>query len=127
METKKTNMKHIFTLFTALLLTPPAWAVTKEEYRAASINGVRESGNFGRAKNMVRAVLAGTKDGKIAVVGRGEIMFVSRLLVAGRLTNDTELLGLAKDIVLGIQGDGFAVADDGIFGNRCQILVNCHT
>lgn len=88
-----------FTL-TVLLLASPAWAATKEEYRAASVNGVRESGSFGRAKNMVRLVLAGKSDSKIVVVGRGEIMFVSRLLVAGRLTNDTELLGLAKDIAL---------------------------
>ena len=96
-------------LFCAALLAPMTWAATKEEYRAASVNGVRESGSFGRAKNMVRMVLAGKPDGTIAVVGRGEIMFVSRLLVAGRLTNDTELLGLAKDIALACN----KVANDG--------------
>lgn len=29
--------------------------------------------------------------------------------------------------VLGIQGDGFAVVGDGVFGNRCQFLVNSHS
>lgn len=75
-------------------------AATKDEYRAASINGLREQISFGRAKGMVRKVMAGTKDDRIHVVGRGEIMLVSQLLLAGKTNKDPELPGLAKDLVL---------------------------
>jgi hypothetical protein len=49
---------------------------------------------------MARKILEGTKDKPVAVVGRGEIMFSSRLLPGGRQANDRELLALARDIVL---------------------------
>ncbi|MCY3018808.1 MAG: hypothetical protein NTW87_07245 [Planctomycetota bacterium] len=94
-------MKLITSLaLVALLLALPTWAATKDEYRAASVNGLREINSFRLANGMVRNVLAGTMDKKIAVVGRGEIMFISRLLLAGRQSNDAELLELAKKIVL---------------------------
>jgi hypothetical protein len=48
----------------------------------------------------VKNVLAGSKDGKIAILGRGEIMLISQLLLAGRQARDAELLGLARDLVL---------------------------
>ena len=51
-------------------------------------------------QSAVKNVLDGSKDGKIAVLGRGEIMLISQLLLAGRQTHDAELLGLARDLVL---------------------------
>lgn len=90
-------------LLASLALCWPALglrAATKQEYSAATINGLREERSFGRAKGMVRKVLDGSKDGKIAIVGRGEIMLISQLLLAGRQNHDAELLGLARDVVL---------------------------
>jgi hypothetical protein len=37
-------------------------AATKDEYRAASITGLREQVSLGRAKVMVKKVMAGTMD-----------------------------------------------------------------
>lgn len=79
---------------------PLSQAATRQEYSAATIDGLREQKSFGRAKGMVSKVLGGSKDGKIAVLGRGEIMIISQLLLAGRQNNDAEMLGLARDIVL---------------------------
>ena len=96
-------MKPIITRITitaALLLAPLTRAATKAEYRAASVAGMREAISFGRAKVMVSKVLEGAKDKPITVVGRGEIMMISRLLLAGKDSNDQELLPLARDIVL---------------------------
>lgn len=84
----------------AMLPALTSQAATKDEYRAASITGLREQISFGRAKSMVKKVMAGTKDEKIVVVGRGEIMLVSQLLLAGKTNNDPELLGQARDLVL---------------------------
>ena len=81
-------------------LAPHSRAATRQEYSAATINGLRDELSFGRAKGMVRKVLDGSKDGKIVGVGRGEIMLISQLLLAGRQSNDAELLGLARDVVL---------------------------
>lgn len=86
-------------ILAALLLTPPTWAATKEEYREASVKGLRELVAT-RAKGSVRHVLDGTKDKKIAVLGRGEIMLISQMLLAGRQSNDAEFLHLARDVVL---------------------------
>jgi 3-deoxy-D-manno-octulosonate 8-phosphate phosphatase KdsC-like HAD superfamily phosphatase len=77
-----------------------ASASTKDEYRAATMNGLRTTISFGRAKSAVKNVLAGSKDGKIAILGRGEIMLISQLLLAGRQAQDAELLDLARDLVL---------------------------
>ena len=96
-------MKQVITtitLITTTLLALPAWAATKAKYRAATVAGMRESISFGRAKVMVRRVLDGAKDKPVTVVGRGEIMMISRLLLAGKDSNDQELLPLARDIVL---------------------------
>ena len=82
------------------LPVPLSRAATRQEYSAATINGLRDELSFGRAKGMVRKVLAGSKGGKIVGVGRGEIMLISQLLLAGRQNNDAELLGLARDVVL---------------------------
>ena len=92
--------RNVLLTLAALLLAPLTWAATKEEYRAASVKGLREVRSFGRAQGMVRKVLEGAKDKPVVVVGRGEIMFISRLLLAGRPSNDQELLNLARDIVL---------------------------
>ena len=70
--------------FACLSLGSLAGAATREEYRAASIGGLRELISFGRAQGMVKQVLAGTPGGKITIVGRGEIMLISQLLLAGR-------------------------------------------
>jgi hypothetical protein len=51
-------------------------AAAKDEYRAASVNGLPEIDKFRIADDLVRNVVAWTKDKKI-VVGRGEIMFIS--------------------------------------------------
>jgi hypothetical protein len=56
-------MKRFVTLITVLLLGSSAGAGTKEEYRAASIKGLRELTER-RAKGSVRRVLDGAKDGK---------------------------------------------------------------
>ncbi len=93
-------MKQLITIITTTLLALPIWAATKAEYRAASVAGLREAVSFGRAKGMVRKVLDGTKDKPIVGVGRGEITLISRVLLAGRKSNDQELLTLARDIVL---------------------------
>ena len=94
-------MNRLFiTLITTTLLGLPTWAATKAEYRAATVAGLREAVSFGRAKGMVRKVLDGTKDKPIVGVGRGEITLISRVLLAGRKSNDQELLTLARDIVL---------------------------
>jgi hypothetical protein len=93
-------LSKAFVPLLALLCTSSSFAATKDEYRAASVAGFRESISFGRSKVMVRKVLDGAKDKTVTVVGRGEIMIISRLLLAGRQTNDKELLALAKDIVL---------------------------
>ena len=61
--------------FAALLLARLTWAATKEEYRAASVNGLREV-VAARAKGSVQRVLDDAKDRKIAVLGRGEIMLI---------------------------------------------------
>ncbi len=81
-----------------LSIVPLTWAATKDEYREASVKGLRET--LGRAKGTVKHVLEGARDGKIAVIGRGEIMLISQLLLAGRQTNDAEFLGLARDLAL---------------------------
>ena len=81
-------------------IASPVEAATKDEYRAASIKGLHETVSFGRAKGAVKNVLAGSKDGKIVILGRGEIMLISQLLLAGRQSNDAELLSLARDLVL---------------------------
>ena len=70
-------------ILTALLLAPLTWAATKEEYRAASVKGLREL-VAARAKGSVQHVLDGAKDKKIAVLGRGEIMLGSRSPSIGR-------------------------------------------
>lgn len=75
-------------------------AATKDEYRAASVDGLRQEKSFSRAKAMVAKVLNAKPGQPVVVTGRGEISFVSRLLLAGRPTNDRELLGLARDIML---------------------------
>ncbi|MEI7729620.1 MAG: hypothetical protein WCO56_08600 [Verrucomicrobiota bacterium] len=93
-------MQRLFIIFVCCLIVPRTWAATKDEYRAATVNGMRETVSFGRAKSTTKKVLTSTKDGKIAVIGRGEIMLISQLLLAGRPTNDAELLGLARDLVL---------------------------
>jgi hypothetical protein len=77
----------------------PAGAATKEEYRTASLKGLRELVAY-RAKGAVQRVLAGSKDQKIAGLGRGEIMLISQMLLAGRQSHDTEFLNLARDVVL---------------------------
>ncbi|HEY3900243.1 MAG TPA: hypothetical protein VGM54_16660 [Chthoniobacter sp.] len=82
-----------------LLLSPPTWAATKDEYRAASVQGLRELVAV-RAKGAVARVLAGSKDGKVAGLGRGEIMLISQMLLAGRQSNGVEFLNLARDVVL---------------------------
>ena len=84
----------------ALLCAASSFAATKDEYRAASVSGLRKATSFSRAKSMVRKVLGDTKDKPVVVVGRMEISIASRLLLAGRPTNDKELLTLARDIVL---------------------------
>ena len=83
---------------TYLLIVPLTWAATKDEYREASVKGLRET--LGRAKGTVKHVLEGAKDGKIVVIGRGEIMLISQLLLAGRKTQDAEFLDLARDLAL---------------------------
>jgi hypothetical protein len=83
-----------------LVILPKLQAATKDEYRAASVNGLRDTVSFGRAKGMVKSVLAGSKDPKVHIVGRGEIMLISQLLLAGRQDNQAELLQLALDLVL---------------------------
>lgn len=93
-------MKQVIIFITTTLLALPTWAATKAEYQAASVAGLREAISFGRAKGMVRKVLGDTKDKPVVVVGRMEISIASRLLLAGRQTNDKELLTLARDIVL---------------------------
>jgi hypothetical protein len=84
----------------ALLCATASFAATKAEYRAASVSGLRDSKSFSRANSMVRKVLEGAKDKPVVHTGRGEITFISRLLLAGRQTDDKELLALARDIVL---------------------------
>ena len=86
-------------MVTILLLSPLAWAATKEEYRAASVKGLREL-VAARAKGSVQRVLEGSKEGKVAGLGRGEIMLISQMLLAGRQLNDAEFLNLARDVVL---------------------------
>jgi hypothetical protein len=93
------NLKISFPII-ALLCAASSFAATKDEYRAASVSGLRKATSFSRAKSMVRKVLDGTKDKPVVVVGRMEISIASRLLLAGRPTNDKELLTLARDIVL---------------------------
>jgi len=90
----------ILIILTGGWIAIPTWAATKDEYRAATVNGLRETVSFGRAKSTVKKVLAGSKEDKINIVGRGEIMLISQLLLAGRPTHDAELLGLARDLVL---------------------------
>ena len=68
-------MTQAMTLLTALLLAPLTWAATKEEYRAASVKGLRELVAV-RAIGSVQCVLDGTKNKTIAVLGRGEIMLI---------------------------------------------------
>ena len=100
-------MKHASPFISTLLITlacclivPLTGAATKDEYRAASISGLRGTLAFGRAKSAVKQVLEGSKDGKIANIGVGEIMLLPQLLVAGRQSGDAELLGMARDTVL---------------------------
>ena len=93
-------MKQIVCLIAAsFLLSPLAWAASKAEYRAASIKGLREL-VAARAKGAVVKVLEGTNDKKISILGRGEIMLISQMLLAGRQSNDAEFLNLARDVVL---------------------------
>jgi hypothetical protein len=92
-------MKRFVTLITVLLLGSSAGAGTKEEYRAASIKGLRELTER-RAKGSVRRVLDGAKDRKINILGRGEIMLISQMLLAGRQSSDADFLNLARDVVL---------------------------
>ena len=93
-------MRQITFLIVAYFLLPPlAGAATKAEYREASIKGLREL-VARRAKGAVRKVLDGSKDQKISILGRGEIMLISQMLLAGRPSNDAEFLNLAHDVVL---------------------------
>jgi hypothetical protein len=92
--------KIILPVFALFCAASSNFAATKDEYRAASVAGLREVISFGRAKGMVRKVLDGAKDRPVVVVGRGEIMLISRLLLAGRQSDDKDLLTLARDIVL---------------------------
>jgi hypothetical protein len=94
------NVLLTLTTVASVVVVPLATAATKDEYRAASVNGLRDTISFGRAKGAVKNVLAGSKDGKIAILGRGEIMLISQLLLAGRQARDAELLGLARELVL---------------------------
>jgi hypothetical protein len=82
-----------------VLVVAQVWAATKDEYRAASVQGLREIVAV-RATGAVQHVLAGSQDGKTGILGRGEIMLISQMLLAGRQTQDAELLGLARDVVL---------------------------
>lgn len=93
-------MKQTILLTVAvLLLSPLTWAATKDEYRTASVRGLREL-VAARAKGAVQHVLEGSKDKKIAILGRGEIMLISQMLLAGRQAKDAEFLNLARDVVL---------------------------
>jgi hypothetical protein len=92
--------KILLPVFALLCTATSNFAATKDEYRAASVAGLREVISFGRAKGMVRKVLDGAKDKPVTGVGRGEITLISRVLLAGRKSNDQELLTLARDIVL---------------------------
>ena len=92
--------KLILPVIALLCAASSNFAATKDEYRAASVTGLREVNSFSRANSMVRRVLEGAKDKPVVVVGRGEIMFISRLLLPGRQVTDRELLALARDIVL---------------------------
>lgn len=98
-QTSQMRLRFVL-LLSALAWSSGAHAATKDEYRAASVDGLREEKSFGRAKVMVAKVLAAQPGQPIVGTGRGEISFVSRLLLAGRPTRDPELLGLARDIVL---------------------------
>ena len=53
-----------------------------------------------RAIGAVQHVLDGAQDKKIAGLGRGEIMLISQMLLAGRQSADAEFLHLARDVVL---------------------------
>jgi hypothetical protein len=93
-------MKQTTLLAVAVLsLSSLTSAATKDEYRAASVKGLREL-VAARAKGAVQHVLDGSKDKKIATLGRGEIMLISQMLLAGRQSNDAEFLNLARDVVL---------------------------
>lgn len=91
---------RFWVILACLYFVPLASSATKDEYRAASIKGLRDTVSFGRAKGAVKHVMEGAGDGKIAILGRGEIMLISQLLLAGQQANDSELLGLARDLVL---------------------------
>jgi len=96
----KRNVLSVSIVMAWLWFAPQASGATKDEYRAAAVNGLRDTVSLSRAKGAVKNVLTGSKDGKIAILGRGEIMLISQLLLAGRPTHDAELLGLARDLVL---------------------------
>lgn len=99
----KISTAHMFIRFIIALTIFPVlstFAATKAEYQSASIDGLREQISFGRAQSMVKKVMTGTNEGKVHVVGRGEIMLVSQLLLAGKTNKDAELLELARDLVI---------------------------
>jgi hypothetical protein len=93
------RVKRSIAVLAVLLLASPTRAATVEEYRSASVQGLRELVAV-RARGSVQRVLDGAKDGRIAGLGRGEIMLISRMLLAGRSANDAEFLHLARDVVL---------------------------
>ena len=96
-------MKQVITIITTallLLFAVSSFAATKDEYRAASVSGMRKDISFSRAKSMVRKVFDGTKDKPVVILGRYEIMLISRLLLAAQDSKDADLLKLAKEIVL---------------------------
>jgi len=78
----------------------PSQAASKQEYAAASIDGLREQKSFVRARKTANAVLNGSLDSEICATGRGEIMMIPQLILAGQQSNDNELLDLARDLVL---------------------------
>jgi len=97
-------MKHPVIIPAAMLLAAmshfsAAIAATKDEYRTASAKGLHEL-VAARTKGSVQRVLDGSKDKKIFGLGRGEIMFISQLLLAGRQSHDAEFLNLSRDIIL---------------------------
>ena len=62
---------------------PPLRAATKDDYRAATVGGLRETISFGRAKGTVRKVLADSQGGTIVVVGRAEPQVPDGIRAAG--------------------------------------------
>ena len=83
-----------------LLIVSSVWAATKAEYRAASIRGLRGTPIFERTKVALKPAPEGSTEGNAPAAGIGNITLLPQLLLAGRQSNDAELLGMARDIVL---------------------------